>query len=155
MAVRWKDKPQLVDLAGTERIPATSMAGGPKVGGGSVASEDDIHITTEQLIAAVLAGTDTVSVVTEASAFTAEIATHAGLRTYVRAAGDVTFDSAESYSSGQVFNIRATASLELIEDGVTLTPPAGGTLELDAGMSVTVVMSSGTAGDVIGQTVPA
>lgn len=55
MAVRWKDKPQLVDLAGTERIPATSMAGGPKVGGGSVAAEDDIHITVEQLVDAAVA----------------------------------------------------------------------------------------------------
>lgn len=49
MAVRWKDKPQLVDLAGTERIPATSMDGGPKVGGGFVAAEDDIHMTPDQI----------------------------------------------------------------------------------------------------------
>lgn len=95
------------------------------------------------------------SIVTEASAFTADPGTHDGLSRYVRAGGDVTFDNAEPYTAGMAFNIRATAAIELIEDGVTLTPPAGGTLELDADMAVQVVMTSSTAGDVIGQTVPA
>lgn len=156
---RWKDKSKLVTLAGSERIAATSMAGGPKVGGGSVAAEGDIHITTDQLadyvIAQIPPPENGVTVVTEASAFTAETATHAGVRTYVRAGGDVTFDAAETYSAGQVFNLRATGSIELVQDGVTLTPPAGGTLEMDTGMSVTIVMTAGDAGDVIGQTVPA
>lgn len=49
MAVRWKDKGKLVALAGTERIPATSMAGGAKEGGGTVAAEEDIHLTPEDL----------------------------------------------------------------------------------------------------------
>lgn len=96
-----------------------------------------------------------VSIVTEASASTMDPATHAGLNRYIRCADDVTFDSAETYAAGEVYNIRATAALELIEDGVTLTPPSGGTLDLDAGMSVSVIMTSTTAADVIGQTVPA
>lgn len=95
------------------------------------------------------------TVVTEASAFTATPGTHDGLNRYNRCGGDVTFDGAEPYTAGMVFNIRATASIELIEDGVTLTPPAGGTLELDSGMAVQVVMTSATTGDVIGQTVAA
>ena len=99
-------------------------------------------------------GSTTTTLVTEASAFTAVASTHAGTNKLVLAGGDVTFDNAETYAAGQTFNIRATAAIELIEDGVTLTPPAGGTLELDADMSVTVVMTGSTTGLVIGQTVP-
>lgn len=98
-------------------------------------------------------GATAYTIVTEASAFTAEPGTHDGLTRYIRAAGDVTFDAAEPYTAGMVFNIRATASIQLIEDGVTLTPPSGGTLELWPGMAVQVVMTSPTTGDVIGQTV--
>jgi hypothetical protein len=67
----------------------------------------------------------------------------------------VTFNSTESYAAGEAYNIRATASITLVGTGVTLTPPSGGTLDLDAAMTVTVIMTSSTAGDVIGQTVPA
>ena len=100
-------------------------------------------------------GSESLSIITEASAFTASPATHAGLSRYIRAGGDVTFDNAEGYTAGQVFNIRATAPLELAEDGVTLSPTFGGTLDLEAGMSVTVVMTSSTTADVIGLTVAA
>lgn len=100
-------------------------------------------------------GSSSYSIVTEASPFTADPGTHDGLFRYIRAAGDVTFDDAEPYTAGMAFNIRATGSIELLEDGVTLTPPAGGTLELTSGMAVQVVMTGATAGDVIGQTVPA
>lgn len=94
-------------------------------------------------------GADAYTIVTEAGAFTATVGTHDGLFTYNRCAGDVTFTNAQAYTAGMVFNIRATAGLELLESGVTLTPPAGGTLELDAGMSVQVVMTGATTGDVI------
>lgn len=46
---RWKDKPALVALAGDETIPATSTAGGSKVGGGSVAAGADVHTTPAQV----------------------------------------------------------------------------------------------------------
>lgn len=95
------------------------------------------------------------SIITEASAFTADPGVHDGLGRYIRAGGDVTFDSAEPYSAGMVFNIRATATLELVGTGVTLTPPSGGTLDMEAGMAVQVVMTGATTGDVIGQTVAA
>lgn len=95
------------------------------------------------------------TIVTEPSAFTADPGTHDGLSRLILAAGDVTFDDAEPYTAGMVFNIRATAAIELLEDGVTLTPPAGGTLELDANMAVQVVMTGATTGIVIGQTVAA
>ena len=98
---------------------------------------------------------DTLDLVTEASAFTAVAATHAGTQRLVLAGGSVTFDNAETYAAGQAFNILATSALDLIEDGVTLTPPAGGTLELSADMAVTVVMTGATTGRVIGQTVAA
>ena len=100
-------------------------------------------------------GSETLAIITEASAFTASPASHAGLTRYIRAGGDVTFDSAESYTAGQAFNIRATASLELIEDGVTLSPTHGGTLNLESGMGVQVVMTSPTTADVNGLTVAA
>ena len=47
--IRWKDNSKLVALAGTERLPATSIAGGPKEGGGSVPAEGDAYTTPEQL----------------------------------------------------------------------------------------------------------
>lgn len=100
-------------------------------------------------------GSQQVTIITEASTSTMDPATHAGRDKYIRAADDVTFDSTESYTAGDVFQIRATAALALVESGVTLTPPAGGTLGLDAAMSVSVIMTSSTAGDVIGQTVAA
>lgn len=147
---------------GYMRADGTPLAGG---GGGGAADDitydntasglaaTDVQEAIDELTA--LGGTTTVTIVTEATAFTAEPATHAGLAKYVRAGGDVTFDSAETYAAGEVYNIRATGSIELIEDGVTLTPPSGGTLEMTAAMSVTVIMTSSTAGDVMGQTVPA
>ena len=100
-------------------------------------------------------GSETLTIITESSAFTATPATHAGLSRYIRAGGDVTFDSGEGYGAGQVFNIRATDEIELVEDGVTLDPTYGGTLDLEAGMAVTVVMTSPTTADVVGLTVQA
>lgn len=47
--VRWKEKGKLVTLAGTERVPATSMDGGAKAGGGSVLAGEDIHIPLDDL----------------------------------------------------------------------------------------------------------
>lgn len=98
---------------------------------------------------------DDVDIVTESVAFDIVPATHAGRRKWILAGADATFDSVEAFAAGQVYAITATAAIELIEAGVTLTPPAGGTLELDANMSVEVRMTSGTAGRVIGQTVAA
>lgn len=83
MAVRWKDKPQLVDLAGTERIAATSMAGGPKVGGGSVAAEDDIYMSVEQLIDAAVAASSVEDVNTPANSSGTVTLDFAGLSRYI------------------------------------------------------------------------
>lgn len=98
---------------------------------------------------------DDVDIVTEAVAFDIVPATHAGRRKWILAGADATFDSGEAFAAGQVYAITATASIELIEAGVTLTPPAGGSLELDEDMSVEVRMTSSTTGHVIGQTVAA
>lgn len=100
-------------------------------------------------------GSETLSIITEASAFTATPNDHSGLSRYIRSGGNVTFDSGEGYGAGQVFNIRATDEIELVEDGVTLEPTYGGTLDLEAGMAVTVIMTSPTTADVIGLTVAA
>lgn len=56
--VRWKDKPQLVDLAGTEVLAGTSIDGGAKVGGGTVAAGGDVGVTTGQILAAAAAAAD-------------------------------------------------------------------------------------------------
>lgn len=93
------------------------------------------------------------TVIEEAVAFTATPSMHAGRSKYTRAGGDVTFDSNEGYAAGEIYKIRATGSLTLIGTGVTLTPPYAGTLDMEAGMSVQVTMTSATAGDVIGETV--
>lgn len=116
---------------------------------GTLGDQADLQAALDSKIEA------TVSIVTEASAATMTVATHSGTNRYVRAGGNVTFNSAQSYSAGQVFNIRATAAIELIGTGVTLTPPFGGSLDLEGDMAVTVVMTSSTAADVIGQTVAA
>lgn len=98
---------------------------------------------------------ETLTIVTEASTSTMDPATHAGRSKYLRCGGNVTFNSAESYTAGEVYNIRATGALTLVGTGVTLTPPSGGTLVMSADMAVSIIMTSSTAGDVIGQTVPA
>ena len=124
--------------------------GGSSVWGditGTLADQTDLQAALDSKIGA------TVSIVTEASGATMTVATHSGTNRYVRAGGNITFNSAQSYSAGQVFNIRATAAIELIGTGVTLTPPFGGSLDLEDDMAVTVVMTSSTAADVIGQTV--
>jgi hypothetical protein len=100
-------------------------------------------------------GQNDVDIITQASTSTMVPATHAGLTKYIRCSGDVTFNTAQGYSAGEVYNIHAVAALDLLTSGVTLTAPAGGTLELGMGMSVTVIMTASNAGDVIGQTVPA
>lgn len=105
--------------------------------------------------ASALSGVGTYAIVTEPSAFTAAPGTHDGLARYVRAGGDVTFDSAEPYVSGMVFNIRATASIQLVESGISLAPTYGGTLALEGGMGVQVVFTSGAAAEVNGLTVSA
>lgn len=51
---RPAEKPQLVTLAGTEALLATSVDGGAKVGGGSVAAGGDVRITPDQLRAFIL-----------------------------------------------------------------------------------------------------
>lgn len=120
------------------------------------AGPNSVHCTTQDI--ADLAGgggPSAYTIVTEASAFTADPGTHDGVLRLILAGGDATFDSAEPYTAGMAFNIRATAAIELIEDGVALTPPAGGTLELDADMAVQVVMTGAATGIVIGQTVAA
>lgn len=94
-------------------------------------------------------------IVTEGSASTATVGKNDGLLRYNRCDGDVTFDSGEPYAAGMVFNIRATSGIELVQSGVTLTPPAGGTRSLNTGMSVQVIMTGAAAGDIVGQTVAA
>ena len=49
MTKRWKDNDKLAALAGNERIPATSMDGGAKDGGGSISTEQDVHATVDEL----------------------------------------------------------------------------------------------------------
>lgn len=70
MSSRWKDKPELIDLSGTEAIAATSIAGGPKVGGGTIPANGDIHITPDQLYAWVLGKLRSVQSVTSAGTVT-------------------------------------------------------------------------------------
>lgn len=100
-------------------------------------------------------GSDNVTIITESSAFTADPATHAGRSRLIAAGGDVTFNVSQGYSSGDVFNLVATAGLDLLTTGVTLTPPYGGTLGLSADMAVSIVMTGASTGRLIGQTVPA
>lgn len=91
-------------------------------------------------------------VLTEAAAFTAVPATHAGRNRIILAGGNVTFNTS-GIDTGQCYNIRSTGAVMLVGSGVTLTPTDGGTLAMTANMQVTVVMTSGTTGVVMGLTV--
>lgn len=122
---------------------------------GEPSYKDDAGAVTSLQGATGPSAPETLTIITEASTSTMDPATHAGRSKYLRCGGDVTFNSVESYTTGEVYNIRATGALTLVGTGVTLTPPSGGTLAMSADMAVTVIMTSSTAGDVIGQTVPA
>lgn len=137
-------------------IPATASAEDVTYdNSASGLSATDVQAAIDELAASGGGAPTSYTIVTESSSTTATVGVNDGLFRYNRCGGDVTFDNAEAYTEGMTFNIRATAAVELVEDGVTLTPPAGGTLELDSGMAVQVIMTSSTAGDVIGQTVAA
>lgn len=119
-------------------------------------SATDVQAAIDEIAAA-----NGVSIITESTTSRTIATTDAGRDKYIRCTNDsattLTFDDAESYTAGMVFNIRAVgaAGVTLAEDGVTLTPPADGTLVMAQYMAVTVIMTSSTAGDVIGQTVAA
>ena len=53
--VRWKDKDQLVALAGTELLAGTSMDGGAKVGGGTIPAGADTAVSTGLILSTALA----------------------------------------------------------------------------------------------------
>lgn len=140
--MKFPNLPAAGALTGSEIVPVTQ---------GGV----DKRTTTQAIADLAAAGAVAYTIVTEATAFTADPGMHDGLARLVLAGGDVTFSNAEPYVAGMVFNLIATASLDLVESSVTLTPPAGGTLGMDADMAAQVVMTSATTGRVIGQTVAA
>lgn len=96
--------------------------------------------------------TNNMQVITEGSAFTVVPATHAGRHRLILAGGNVTFGTS-GVAIGQCYNIRSTGAVALVGSGVTLTPTDGGSLAMTANMQVTVVMTSGTTGIVMGLTV--
>lgn len=132
-----------------------TASGGPVTGSGSLTYTLSANLQGWHALAPAAKANVGYTIVTEASAFTATRATHAGADKYTRAGGNATFDSAQSYAAGDVVKLRATGAVTLIGTGVTLTPPAGGTLGLTAGMAVEVIFVTATTADVVGQTVAA
>lgn len=110
--------------------------------------------TTTQAIADLAASDESVQLITEAGAATLDPATHSGRNRLILAGGDLTLNTAESYSAGDVFNIYATATIDILLTGVTLTPPNGGSEQLEAAMAVSIVMTGTTTAIMFGQTVP-
>lgn len=109
--------------------------------------------TTTQGIAD-LAGSDpSVDLVTEAGAATLDPATHSGRGRLILAGGDLTLNVAESYTAGDVFNVYATGTIQILLTGVTLTPPSGGSEQLEAAMAVSIVMVDTDEAIMFGQTV--
>lgn len=86
--------------------------------------------------------------------------THEGVHRYIRCTNasttSLTFNTSQSYSAGDTFNIRAVGvgGAQLLTTGVTLNEPFGGSLDIPPGGTVTVIMVSGTEGDVMGVTEP-
>lgn len=140
---------------GTEWVDDPSIGSGiVSIVPGSGISVDDTD-PQNPVVSASGAGFDNLSLITEATAFTATPATHDGRSRLTLAGGDVTFNSAEAYASGQVYNIYATGTIEIVVSGVTLTDVSGGTKDMDAGMAVSIVMTGATTGVIIGYTVAA
>lgn len=85
---------------------------------------------------------------------TADSGAHTIINCTNAGATSITFDNTESYNEGNVFNIRASGAggITLVESGVTLTPPKGGSLLLAQDDTVSVIMTSGTAGFIAGST---
>lgn len=94
-----------------------------------------------------------VDLITEAGATNLEPSTHSGRNRLILAAGDLTLDNAEGYSAGEIFNVYATATIDILVSGVTLTPPAGGSEQMTAGMAISIVMTAPTTAIMFGQTV--
>ena len=92
------------------------------------------------------------TLITQSTTSRTLVPSDAGVNTLIRCTNagmtTVTFDVAEGYSAGQVFNIRAVgaAGVPLVGTGVTISPAKGGTLILDQADTVSVVMiTSSTA----------
>lgn len=165
--MKFPNLPAASALTGTEIVPLTQGGIDKRSTAQAIANTADpaeiafsnsgfsaTNVEDAIVEATTIGGASSVTINTYGSTRTVVPATDAGLAVYNRCAGDVTFNTSQSYTAGEVYNIRATDALTLIGTGVTLTAPAGGTLAMSAAMSVTVIMTSATAGDVIGQTVP-
>lgn len=109
--------------------------------------------TTTGDIAALAGGGTSLNLITEAGAATLDPSTHAGPNTLILAAGDLTLDNAEGYTAGEIFNVYATATIDILVTGVTLTPPSGGSDQLTAGMAASIVMTGTNTAIMFGQTV--
>lgn len=94
-----------------------------------------------------------VDLITEAGATNLEPSTHSGRNRLILAAGDLTLDNSEGYTAGEIFNVYATATIDILVSGVTLTPPAGGSEQMTAGMAISIVMTAPTTAIMFGQTV--
>lgn len=99
------------------------------------------------------------SIVTTATNSAALALTPADHDVYQRLTGTgtktVEFDSAESFSAGNIFHIAnrgASGIVDLFGTGVTLNPPKGGSLTLEPDDTVSVLFVSSTEADVYGST---
>lgn len=137
--MKFPNLPAAASLTGAEIVPLTQ---------GGV----DRRTTTGD-IAALAGGGSSVTLLTEAGAATLDPGTHAGANNLILAAGDLTLDNAEGYTAGEIFNVYATATIDILVAGVTLTVPSGGSDQLTAGMAVSIVMTSTNTAIMFGQTV--
>lgn len=137
--MKFPNLPAAASLTGAEIVPLTQ---------GGV----DRRTTTGD-IAALAGGGSSVTLLTEAGAATLDPGTHAGPNNLILAAGDLTLDNAEGYTAGEIFNVYATATIDILVAGVTLTAPSGGSDQLTAGMAVSIVMTSTNTAIMFGQTV--
>lgn len=150
---QWWAIDTVTDAAGYAKLAITLVASN-----GAFGDDDPVVVTIQQAQDNTTGGYTVINEPTTARTMTPA---DAGKDNYIRftnaAASVATFDSAEAYTTGMTWNIRAVGAggLTLATSGVTLTPPKGGTLVLEQDDTVSVVMTGPTTGEVMGTTVAA
>lgn len=148
MSVRPASKPQLVDLSGDEAILATSVAGGAKVGGGSVAAGADVQITPEGLLAwlvgqvhAMTAAINEARSTAIASASTCDIGAVAG--NFVHITGTTTITGFGTVQAGTRRVLCFDGALVLTHNATSMILPTGANITTAAG-DTAIMVSEGS-----------
>ena len=134
-------------LDGTEPFPVV-QSGTKKATGAQLLAYIRALLTDSDVPAAVITDVSALRTITNSDAGKYIRMTATGFK-------GLEFDSAVTLGEFHIRNAAASGDIEILATGVTLNPPAGGTLVLEPGMTVTVKFVGASEFDVFGQTVAA